>query len=230
VSPIATHLRAARAWLSRRFQPERLECSLANPGASFSAQISGARTNGPLPGQPRSRTTAKGSVAWSRCWRRAHDRCKTSRAIAWRSRTFSVRSSRAALRNSGDRRTPPDIRHAVRPDFRIGSNAVVLFGSRPAFRPPHEWRDHGIAKFRFVVAANERRLSCQFRDLKWRACQPRPSARDFETVPERSRSRPDRDILGVNGRGAVGGIGSAGLRRSGENYSGRVITVTYARA
>jgi hypothetical protein len=95
-----------------------------------------------------------------------------------------------------DRRAPPEIRNEIRLDFRLGNNDVVLFESRPAFRPPHEWRDHDIAKFRFVVAANEWRLYCQFRDLRWRAYQPRPSAPDFQTLLEAVDRDPTRIFWG----------------------------------
>jgi Protein of unknown function (DUF3024) len=78
-------------------------------------------------------------------------------------------------------------------DFRLGTHDVVLFESRPAFLAPHDWRDEVIAKFRFVSAANEWRLFCQFRDLKWRAYQPLASAPDFETLLQ----EVDRDPTGI---------------------------------
>jgi hypothetical protein len=92
-----------------------------------------------------------------------------------------------------DRRVPAHARSQVRLDFRLGTSDVVLFESRPAFKAPHEWRDHDIARFRFVAAANEWRLFCQFRDLKWRAYQPLPSAPDFETLLR----EVDRDPTGI---------------------------------
>lgn len=77
---------------------------------------------------------------------------------------------------------PAHVRHQIRHGFRIGSNDVVIFESRAAFKAPHEWRDMDVAKFRFVRAANEWRLFCQFRDLKWRAYQPLPSAHSFDEL------------------------------------------------
>ncbi len=74
---------------------------------------------------------------------------------------------------------PIHVRHQVRNGFRIEPNAVVIFESRPSFQSPHEWRDEDIAKFRFVRAAKEWRLFCQFRDLKWRAYEALPSADTF---------------------------------------------------
>ena len=91
------------------------------------------------------------------------------------------------------RRVPVHVRDRVRLEFRIGRGDVVLFEARPSFRPPHEWQEHDVAKFRFVGAANEWRLFCQFRDLKWRAYQPLPSAPDFDTL----LAEVDRDPTGI---------------------------------
>lgn len=77
---------------------------------------------------------------------------------------------------------PQHARDQLRHGFRIGTNDIVIFESRPAFRAPHEWHDMDVAKIRFVRAAKEWRLFCQFRDLKWRAYEPFPSADTFDEL------------------------------------------------
>ncbi len=77
---------------------------------------------------------------------------------------------------------PARVRDQLRHGFRIGTNDVVIFESRPHFVPPHEWFDHEVAKFRYVRAANEWRLFCKFRDLRWRAYEPLPSAPTFDAL------------------------------------------------
>lgn len=86
------------------------------------------------------------------------------------------------LRAFADARVPARVRDKVRLGFRFGPSDVVLFESRPHFMPPHDWIEHEVAKFRYVAAADEWRLFCQFRDLKWRAYQPMPSAPDFDSL------------------------------------------------
>ena len=85
---------------------------------------------------------------------------------------------------------PMHVRDKLRHGFLIGPNDVVIFESRPAFQAPHEWRDEEVAKFRFVQAAKEWRLFCQFRDLKWRAYEPLPSADTFEELLDEVRRDP----------------------------------------
>ena len=58
---------------------------------------------------------------------------------------------------------------------------LVLYESRPAFRAPHEWHEHDVAKFRFVKSA-ACELFCQFRDLKWHSYEPLPESSDLETL------------------------------------------------
>jgi hypothetical protein len=77
---------------------------------------------------------------------------------------------------------PPHVRDQLRHVYHIGPNEVVIFESRPRFQHPDEWQDLEVAKFRYVKAANEWRLFCQFRDLKWRAYSPLPSAYTFEEL------------------------------------------------
>lgn len=85
---------------------------------------------------------------------------------------------------------PVHVRHQLRHGFRIGSNDVIVFESRPHFLPPHAWRDHEVAKFRCVRAAGEWRLFCKFRDGEWRAYQPLPSAPSFDVLFAEVRRDP----------------------------------------
>jgi hypothetical protein len=85
---------------------------------------------------------------------------------------------------------PPRVRDQLRHGFRIGSSDVIIFESRPHFRPPHEWFDIEVAKFRYVSAAGEWRLFCKFRDGRWRAYQPLPSAATFDELFAEVRRDP----------------------------------------
>lgn len=85
---------------------------------------------------------------------------------------------------------PHRVRDQLRHGFRIGANDVVIFESRPHFQPPHNWFDHDVAKFRFVRAAKEWRLYCRFRDLRWRAYEPLPSASTFDALFAEARRDP----------------------------------------
>lgn len=93
-----------------------------------------------------------------------------------------------------------DVPHRVRDQlphgFRIGANDVVIFGSRPHFQPPHNWFDQGVAKIRFVRAAKAWRLYCRFRDLRWRAYEPLPSANTFDALFAEVRRDPSEILWG----------------------------------
>ena len=85
---------------------------------------------------------------------------------------------------------PSHVRNQLRHGFRIDANDVVIFESRPHYLPPHEWFEHDVAKFRYVKAAKEWRLYCQFRDLRWRAYEPLPSAATFDDLFAEVRHDP----------------------------------------
>lgn len=93
---------------------------------------------------------------------------------------------------------PMHVRDQLRHGFRIGPNDVVLFENRPGFQAPHDWRDEDVAGFRFVQAAREWRLFCQFRDLKWRAYEPLPSADTFEELFDEVRRDPTGIFWGLD--------------------------------
>src|SRR5438132_8927776 len=76
-------------------------------------------------------------------------------------------------------RVPVRVRDKVRLSFSIEHNEVILFEVRPAFLPPHEWRELPIAKFRYVGTQKVWRLYCQRRDLRWHEYDDLPEASDF---------------------------------------------------
>jgi hypothetical protein len=79
-------------------------------------------------------------------------------------------------------RVPRSVRDKVRVGFRIKGGGVVLFEERPAFQPPHEWREMQIAKFKYVSTQRLWRLYCQRRDLRWHAYGALPAARTFDKL------------------------------------------------
>lgn len=84
----------------------------------------------------------------------------------------------------------PEVSSQLRLGYRIENSSVILFESRPGFRPPHEWRDRDVAKFTFVNAAGVWRLFCQFRDLKWHAYEPLAESPNFSVLVAEVRTDP----------------------------------------
>jgi hypothetical protein len=84
----------------------------------------------------------------------------------------------------------PAVSSKLQHGYRIEGYAVVLYERRPAFRAPHEWHDHDVAKFRFVKTAERWQLFCQFRDLKWHSYEPLPEAPDLEALVSEVRRDP----------------------------------------
>jgi hypothetical protein len=87
-------------------------------------------------------------------------------------------------------RVPPHVRHQVRLGYRIQATAAVLFEERPAFRPPHEWRELAIAKFRYVGTQKLWRLYCQHRDLRWHSYEALPAAPSFKRLLDEVAADP----------------------------------------
>ncbi len=81
-----------------------------------------------------------------------------------------------------DARVPSAVRDKLRLGFRIKGNEVVLFEERPAFRPPHEWREMVVAKFKYVGTQRLWRLYCQHRDLRWHSYETLPAAQSFDRL------------------------------------------------
>jgi hypothetical protein len=88
------------------------------------------------------------------------------------------------------------VRDRLRHGFRLGASDVVIYESRPHFMPPHDWFEHEVAKFRYIKAANEWRLYCKCRDLRWRANQPMASADTFEALFTEVRRDPTHIFWG----------------------------------
>lgn len=79
-------------------------------------------------------------------------------------------------------RVPLRVRNKIRIGFRIKGTEVVLFEERPAFQPPHEWREMPVAKFRYVGTQRLWRLYCQHRDLRWHSYEALPAAPSFKRL------------------------------------------------
>lgn len=77
------------------------------------------------------------------------------------------------------KRVPAAVRSNMRVGYRVDEKAVILYEERPAFRPPHDWQQMLVAKFRYVGTQREWRLYCQHRDLRWHAYQARPASSSF---------------------------------------------------
>ena len=91
---------------------------------------------------------------------------------------------------------PLHFRNQVRMGFRIAGHNVILFEERPAFRTPHEWRAHHIAKFTYVRTRRLWRLYCQHSDLKLHEYQRLPAAGDFEVLLREVESDPTHIFWG----------------------------------
>lgn len=80
------------------------------------------------------------------------------------------------------RRCPPRLRDQVRLEYRVTRHEVLVYETRPAFRDPSRWIEHGIAKLRFVRAAGEWQLFWQRASLKWQRYEPLASGRDLHDL------------------------------------------------
>jgi hypothetical protein len=76
----------------------------------------------------------------------------------------------------------PKVSSKLRLGYRIADYSVILFESRPAFMPPHDWLEQEVAKFRFVKTRQAWQLFCMFRDLKWHAYEPLPESPALEVL------------------------------------------------
>ena len=93
-------------------------------------------------------------------------------------------------------RIPVHVRNKLRLGFRITGQDVVLFEKRPAFRPPHDWQELPVAKFKYVRSQNAWHLFCQHRDLRWHKYEPMPSARSFDILLHEVDSDPTGIFFG----------------------------------
>ena len=84
--------------------------------------------------------------------------------------------------------SPVEHRDKVRTEYRVSGHEVLIFETRPAFRDPSHWIEHGIAKLRFIRTAGEWRLFWHRASLKWKSYEPMASSRDMtELVDEIDR-------------------------------------------
>jgi hypothetical protein len=93
-------------------------------------------------------------------------------------------------------RIPVHVRHELRLGFRIEGHAVVLFEERPAYRPPHDWQELPVAKFRYVRTRNTWQLYCQHRDLRWHTYDRMASARTLDRLLREVDSDPTGIFFG----------------------------------
>jgi hypothetical protein len=80
------------------------------------------------------------------------------------------------------RKSPLKLRDQVRIEFRVERHEVLIYETRPAFRDPSHWVEHGVAKLRFVRTAGEWRLFWQRASLKWQGYEPLASSRDINDL------------------------------------------------
>lgn len=80
------------------------------------------------------------------------------------------------------RRSPPELHDRVRIEYRVHRHEVLIYETRPAYREPSRWMEHGIAKLRFVRPAGEWRLFWQRASLKWQGYEPYPSSREMRDL------------------------------------------------
>lgn len=74
--------------------------------------------------------------------------------------------------------------------FRFEGPAVLLLERRPHFEPPQDWRESGVAKFRYVKSRAVWQLFCQHRDLRWHVYAPLPEAADLARLVAEVRADP----------------------------------------
>lgn len=73
----------------------------------------------------------------------------------------------------------PRVRAQPRIGYRFEGSSVVLFEARPHVEPPHAWREHAVARFRYVKSRHVWQLFCVHRDLRWHTYQRLPESPDL---------------------------------------------------
>ena len=91
---------------------------------------------------------------------------------------------------------PIHARQHVRRGTRFDGSSIIFFESRPAFRLPHEWREHPIAKFRWVKDRRVWQLLCLWRDLKWHRYERLPESPDLAELVAELRADPTGIFFG----------------------------------
>jgi len=112
---------------------------------------------------------------------------------------FSELELKRIDRTVGDlcrRRSPAELREQVRIEYRVSGHEVLIYETRPAFREPSRWTEHGISKLRFVRTAGEWRLLWQRASLKWQSYEPLASSRDLAELVAEIDSDPHACFFG----------------------------------
>ncbi|MCA2988947.1 MAG: DUF3024 domain-containing protein [Gemmatimonas sp.] len=81
------------------------------------------------------------------------------------------------------------MRDKLQNGYRFEGPAVIFFERRPHFQT-RKWLEEYIAKFRYTKRTGLWSLSCQFRDLKWRAYEPLPASDDLAELVEELERDP----------------------------------------
>lgn len=92
-------------------------------------------------------------------------------------------------------RIPAKWRNELRNGYTITGSQIELFEERPVWDNPSRWRRSAVAKFRYVTSRDTWKLYCQFRDLKWRRHEPRPSG-SFEALLQEVQLDPEYSFWG----------------------------------
>ncbi len=90
------------------------------------------------------------------------------------------------------RRSPSRFRDQLRIEYRVSRHDVLIYETRPAFRDPSQWTQHGVAKLRFVRSAGEWRLFWHRANLRWQSYEPLASSPDLKDLV----TEVDRDPYG----------------------------------
>jgi hypothetical protein len=84
----------------------------------------------------------------------------------------------------------PKVSSLLRHGYRTEGRSVVLFESRPAFQKPHEWREHPVAKFKFIKSRRVWLLFCVYRDLNWHVYEPLPESTELAALVSEVKKDP----------------------------------------
>jgi hypothetical protein len=91
---------------------------------------------------------------------------------------------------------PPHARQQIRRGVRFDGPCVIFFESWPPFRSRHQWREHPIAKFRWVKNRRVWQLFCMWRDLKWHRYEPISESPDLAELVAEVRADPTGIFFG----------------------------------
>ena len=90
-------------------------------------------------------------------------------------------------------RVPLRVRDLLRLSFRIEPRDVILFEERPQWDNRSIWREHPIAKFRYLSSNEEWRLYWVDQHRRWHEYRPRFAGPDFESL----LVEVEKDLTGI---------------------------------